>query len=320
MDPLSGIAGAFGIADVAIRSIRDLIHEINAIQDAPEVIADLRSELTAVEAILKTLNEALNGPRLGALKPDVKSALQLAIANCKRACDKFSKRLKKWTKHSGDRIHWLDRVRVGLFAETAIEALGEQLNNCKSTVNAAVSTATLYVELFAPTRDILRKCHAKYSLFNRLTTAASAKVTDDIKTGLQTKEVEISQEIVETDEQIAEVDMMLQKLSVAQATDNEDDENDRAEAIEQLQGQRTALSASRKVLEGLVSETHHMRTGQRISAVDMSDGGKLLVGLINTDGGGREISQDIHDIKATKGGKGVVGIAQGFDVKSFFKD
>jgi hypothetical protein len=52
-------------------------------------------------------------------------------------------KLAQWTKHSKDNLHWWDRVRVGLFAEATVEALSEQLNRCKSTMNAAVSTAAL---------------------------------------------------------------------------------------------------------------------------------------------------------------------------------
>lgn len=71
--------------------------------------------------------------------------LRLAISNCQKNCDKFRTKLAKWTKNSGDEIHWWDRVRVALFAEGAVEALSEQLSRCKSTMYAAVSTATLYV-------------------------------------------------------------------------------------------------------------------------------------------------------------------------------
>jgi hypothetical protein len=63
-----------------------------------------------------------------------------------------------------------------------------------------------------------------------------------------------------------------------------------------------------------------MRTGQKITKVYMSNGGKLLVGLINVDGGPEEVCQEIYDVKATNHGKGVVGMIKGFDANSFFND
>jgi hypothetical protein len=123
---------------------------------------------------------------------------------------------------------------------------------------------------------------------------------------------------MEIDKQNEAREMVLQEVAKARPTDSND--NDSSEVVEQLENQRAALDASRKLLEDLRSETHHMRTGQRITKVEMSDGGKLLVGLINVDNSDGEIRQEIHDVKATTGGKGVVGRIQGFDVNAFFAD
>lgn len=128
-----------------IKSINALIHDINATKDAPDGIMDQRSELAAVHAILTVLDDARKGSKLAALTPDVIAALQVAVASCETACDRFGAKLKRWTRHSEDRVHWWDRVRIGLFAEATIEALRKQLGCSKSTVNMAVSTAALYV-------------------------------------------------------------------------------------------------------------------------------------------------------------------------------
>lgn len=98
-----------------------------------------------MEAVLVALDNAHKDSQLENLTPDVNTALQLAVTNCQKASEKFRMKLTRWTKHSDGKIHWWDRVRVGLFAEATIKALSEQLNRCKSTINAAVSTATLYV-------------------------------------------------------------------------------------------------------------------------------------------------------------------------------
>ncbi|GLA79168.1 hypothetical protein AtubIFM55763_002315 [Aspergillus tubingensis] len=297
MDPFSVALGTLSIAQAALQSINTLIYAINAIKDAPSVIVELKNELAAVNAIkdapsvivelknelaavnaiLIALNDAQRDKKLEALTLEAKTALQLAITNCARACDNFSTKLKQWTKQSNEKIHWWDRVRIGLFAEATIEALSKQLSCCKSTMSTAVSTAVF---------------------------------------GLREKEITISQKMIEIDEQNTETEKALQQVNTAQYTDDSDPSG----LIEQLQDQRITLDLSRKFLENLLSEAHHIRTGQKITKIDMSIGGKLLVGLINYESSREEVRQEIHDVKATSHGKGVVGMVKGFDVNSFFKD
>lgn len=52
----------------------------------------------------------------------------------------------------------------------------------------------------------------------------------------------------------------------------------------------------------------------------MSDGGQLLVGLINTQAKDAQMAQDISNINAKNGGMGIVGIAEGIDVNAFFSN
>lgn len=111
--------------------------------------------------------------------------------------------------------------------------------------------------------------------------------------------------------------MALQKITAGRLLD---DPQDGAEVIEQLRDQRAALDDSRKLLGELLAEARHVRTGQTITNVDMSDGGRLFVGLINCDEDNREVRQKIHNVKATNHGKGVVGTAKGFDVNASFNN
>jgi hypothetical protein len=166
--------------------------------------------------------------------------------------------------------------------------------------------------------------------------AASTKITDDAKTALLKKLKEILEEIIDVDKRIANVDRKLQWLYEAYAInkddeneddkneddenedgENEDDEDDRRDLIKQLQDLRTSLCASRKVFTGLASDIRNKLTEQRIS--DTNDNGKLLVGAINTKFGDGKITQYIHGVEATKGGEGIVGIAEGVDINKFFK-
>ncbi|KAJ5293251.1 uncharacterized protein N7443_009204 [Penicillium atrosanguineum] len=145
MDPFSLTVGALGITEAALQSIQSLIHEIEAIKGAPDMIAGLKDELTGVEAILLALNNAQKNSQLEHLTPDVRKALSLAIMHCQKACSDFRIKIVQWTKRSGEKMHVWDRVRVGLFAERTVTTLCEQLNRYKSTMDTAVSTAILYV-------------------------------------------------------------------------------------------------------------------------------------------------------------------------------
>lgn len=133
---------------------------------------------------------------------------------------------------------------------------------------------------------------------------------------LHEKEIEISEEMMEIDEQASVAQKSLQKVRESQALDNQD----HSILVEQLQSQQESLSNCRKLLDELRAQAHQLRTGQRITKAEMNDGGKLLVGLINYDHIDGQIRQEIHDIKATNHGKGVVGIVNGFDVNAFFND
>ncbi|KAJ5810114.1 uncharacterized protein N7503_002332 [Penicillium pulvis] len=292
MDPFSLTVGTLGIVGAAVQSISALIHEINAIRDAPVVIAGLRDELVAVEAILLVLDNPHKNSQLEHLTPDARTALQLTVTHCAKACTEFRNKIVRWTKHSGEKLHAWDRVRVGLFAERTVETLCEQLNRYKSTMNIAVSTATL------------------------LATATSYPTVNAMQEDLYIKETEIAQEISKIDEQLAEARNTLQYVTQAQLLN---DHQDGAEVIEQFQDQCAALDDSRKLLESLLAEARQVRAKQNITDVDMSDGGRLLVGLINFDNDNGDVRQEIHNVKATNHGKGVIGVAKGFDVNSFFQ-
>lgn len=71
-DPFSITAGAVGITSVALQSITTLLEDIQAVKNAPEAIADLKEDLSAVETVLTTLNSELEESTLGTLSPSAK--------------------------------------------------------------------------------------------------------------------------------------------------------------------------------------------------------------------------------------------------------
>jgi Fungal N-terminal domain of STAND proteins len=89
-DPLSIAAAVTGITVAAIKSAQKLLQFIEAIQEAPVAIANIREDLQAVDAILRSLNKALQGPQLSdELKTSIENGtLQSAVQSCQDLCIK----------------------------------------------------------------------------------------------------------------------------------------------------------------------------------------------------------------------------------------
>jgi hypothetical protein len=142
-DGLSFAASAVGIATLAIQSVQFLLKTIDDTRDVPETVKNIKVDLQAVEPVLRHLDTALQGDDSQILLSD---EIRSAVGNCDRACTAFQKLLDHWMKHStGDKTFWMDRWRVGLFGQERIKTFKQQLNDCKGTLNVALSTASVYV-------------------------------------------------------------------------------------------------------------------------------------------------------------------------------
>jgi hypothetical protein len=87
-----------------------------------------------------------------------------------------------------------------------------------------------------------------------------------------TRETEVTGAIVAQDKQLAEVNNRLQEISVVDPTRGAGEAaQEKAEVLEQINEERAALNACRKVLEGLLSKTQE-RTGISVTNVRMSEG------------------------------------------------
>jgi hypothetical protein len=147
MDPLSITATAIGITTFAITSIKQLHDIINDVAEVKEVIHDISASLTDILVPLDSLRE-LHVPDSSisaAVKADLeKAGVAGAVNKCGDLCDDFSKRLKKWTKHSsGAKLSLRDRLTVGLWNKEKIRALRTSIQSCQSTVQFAVQTTQL---------------------------------------------------------------------------------------------------------------------------------------------------------------------------------
>ena len=132
----------------------------------------------------------------------------------------------------------------------------------------------------------------------------------------QARENEISQQIVEIEQQNAVVKMDLDDSTEVSLSDDQE----HTLLVDQLNYQRATLEASRELMKDLLAQASQVRRGQRITDVEMSDKGKALVGKIGFENNEGDFDQEIHKVKATTGGKGIVGVVKGLDINEFFKD
>ena len=143
-DPLSITASVIGITTAAIGSVKFLHTTISDIKDVPTALRNIRSDLQAVEPVLQKLRTELDREDSQMLLTD---AIKGAVVNCNSACSTFKERLDHWirhaTKYKAFWAEWTDRVRVGIFEQGTINVFKGRLNDCKSTLNMALSTSSV---------------------------------------------------------------------------------------------------------------------------------------------------------------------------------
>jgi len=143
MDPLSITASVVGITTAALQSAQFLVKTINNVKDVPYTIKEISIDLRAVESVLQDLNAKAQD---GSLQIIQISQIGPAVESCDRACKAFQSQIERWIKNSKeDKIFWISRWKIGLFGPDRIKTFKVQLNDCKGTLNIALTTATLFV-------------------------------------------------------------------------------------------------------------------------------------------------------------------------------
>lgn len=250
-DPLSITASIFGVTVPALHGIRLLLDDLQRIKDASEAVKNLKDDILSVDMALTSL-QAVKDREWESLGGTVADEAKAAISTCARACDMFRANLQHWTSHSQDgKLSWQDRAKVGFFKQGRIRSMSEQLQSCKITINSVVSIATLCV---IPT------CHLPGSgdtddLTYRYSSIRHTHITEEIKKTISTKQIEITSAIGATDLQLAEVGKRLEELNVVGDIQEEvESTENKADALRQIEEERKALSASRKLLDELLSK------------------------------------------------------------------
>ena len=147
MDPLSITAAVLGISHPAISSIVKLRNLIHDTAEAKELVQDICASLEGIQRPLALLAE-LSGTDSGievVVKRDLEHAgVPDAVQRCGEACEKFSKSLEKWTRHSSEtRMSFRDRFTVGIRNKERIQTLRTQVQSCQNIVQFAVQTTQL---------------------------------------------------------------------------------------------------------------------------------------------------------------------------------
>jgi hypothetical protein len=89
----------------------------------------------------------------------------------------------------------------------------------------------------------------------RYSSIRSTHITEEIKKTISTKETEISTAVTSTDRQLAEVETSLGELQLGDAGQEQNQNaEDMANTVKQIEAERSALDSSRKLLEELLSK------------------------------------------------------------------
>ncbi|KAF1935764.1 hypothetical protein EJ02DRAFT_506899 [Clathrospora elynae] len=231
-DPLSITASVVSITVPALHVIRLLYEDLQQLKDAPKIIKRLSEYVHSVDAALKLL-QGVEEREWNLLDTRISEESKTTINSCTQACELFRSELQRWTRHSEDgRLAWRDRTNVGFFKQSQIKAMSEQLQNCKISIGLVVNTATLYISV--------RHTH----------------ITEDIRKTISTAQAEVKGAITTTENQLVAIESKLKDLSPS--SDDEEaarPEEDKVEALRQLEVEHKALEASYTLLHELSMKT-----------------------------------------------------------------
>ncbi|KAF2463407.1 uncharacterized protein BDR25DRAFT_154604, partial [Lindgomyces ingoldianus] len=231
-DPLSVAASVVSITIPALHGTRLLLDDLEKLKDAPKSIKRLVDDVQSVDAALQLLR-GVEDREWESLGTSVAEQSKSTISTCAQACDHFRTNLQRWTRHSEDgKLAWQDRANVGFFKQGQMKAISEQLQNCKLTINSVVSIATLYSSI------------------------RHVRITEEIKRTICTKQAEVEGAITTADKQLIILENKLEELDLSSDDEKEARSNeDKADAIWQLEEERKALVVSRGLLGELLSKS-----------------------------------------------------------------
>ncbi|EUC39744.1 hypothetical protein COCMIDRAFT_31172 [Bipolaris oryzae ATCC 44560] len=251
MDPLSITASAIGITAFATSSIVQLRNIIDGLSEAQDVVADVASSLANIErplAALERLSISDESTSVAAKEDLRKAGVAEAVNECGNICNKFSKNLSKWTKHSSStKLSLRDRLSVGVWNREKIRTLNTQLQ----------------------------------SMVQLRSEKTSETDRENVKRQLQTLETKIQEHLDLTKRQ---QDQALERKRALEEEpeDEEDGGAQRMLAIKEVEQQSRLLEADQVSCGVVFSQVRSKRSGQEISNIITLDNSKALVGLLES--------------------------------------
>ncbi|RYP59021.1 hypothetical protein DL769_008712 [Monosporascus sp. CRB-8-3] len=301
MDPFAITVGALGITGFASSSIVKLRDFINGLAEAKDLLQDIVSNLEGIErplAALEKLSIPDEATSTAAQEDLKKTGVAEAVNKCGHACDNFAKNLKKWTQHSRTtKLSLRDRFSVGVWNKEKIRTFRIQVQSCEATVQFAVASTQLIVQL------------------------RSEKMTEtdrkDFKKQLQSLETKIQEHLDLTRQQQDEARKRKQELR-EEPEDEEDGGAQRTLAIKEVEEQSCLLESDQVSCGVVLSQLRSKRTGQEIGNVVTTDDSKALVGLPESVVG--KVNQWIKDVTTQRNSVVAVGVFdRTVDMRGFFK-
>ncbi|CAM1503502.1 Fc.00g010930.m01.CDS01 [Cosmosporella sp. VM-42] len=137
-EPIGLASGLITLISVAFKSSIALYNTIQSFRFQPKRVRDLMGELEALHVVLQMLTETLSR----ATDTDL-SALEIPLRRCSDACKEFEKELLKCCSRSGgDRTSFRDWAKLTYMGD-GIDGVRQLLAGYKSTINIALTDATL---------------------------------------------------------------------------------------------------------------------------------------------------------------------------------
>lgn len=140
------VSAAVGLAATALHAVRVLANDLGSIKDAPQTIANAKTELHNVQSVIESLQAALDQSDWQPVLSDIVCTgnLEAALKACSEVCGRFHEELKKLLRHSSEgELSRRDRFNVGFLAKDRVTAFISELNVCKSTISLALNGANL---------------------------------------------------------------------------------------------------------------------------------------------------------------------------------
>jgi hypothetical protein len=170
----------------------------------------------------------------------------MAIWSNQGACERYQDNFTKWTSHSND-----DFLRdsewnfFDIFKDIESRLLSERLQLFKDTIDKAVQTSALYVNLEFPILLIA----SSLEFFSRLTTfSASENISDDEWNSILVKESSLLSAIIEANK-CHHAHQLIERAA--------------ERIICEIKGHGIAMQHHRNFLDGLLVKFRQLRWGQR---------------------------------------------------------